>query len=299
MPTTLVMPFRVILVIAILISNALQGFAQPPAPEKTFKVFDATLYANKPDLSLHGLTPITVVYPDSFGRDWYRQDHQGLPRKEVVHSVANSVQAKGTPVVLDIEHWRVWGDKRVIQENLKKYMTILEWMKDAVPTLSIGYYGLPPLRNYGAAQSGLITGELKAWMWGNDQLKPLADAVDALYPSLYTFYEDRAGWRKFAAAQIAEARRYNAEKPVCVFLWPQYHEINKTLAGTYLPEDYWRLELQTARELADGIVIWGGWGNNHRPASWDDNAPWWKVTKEFLADSALTAPRPPDGIKVH
>ncbi len=298
MPTTLIMPFRVILVIAILISNALHGFAQPPAPEKTFKVFDATLYANKPDLSLYGLTPITVVYPDSFGRDWYRQDHQGLPRKEVVHAVANNVQAKGTPVVLDIEHWRVWGDKRVIQENLKKYMTILEWMKDVVPTLSIGYYGLPPLRNYGAAQSGLITGELKAWMWGNDQLKPLADAVDALYPSLYTFYEDRAGWRKFAAAQIAEARRYNAEKPVYVFLWPQYHEINKTLAGTYLPEDYWRLELQTARELADGIVIWGGWGNNHRPAIWDDNATWWKVTKHFMNKLNGSRPNPPDGVKV-
>ncbi|MBS0158344.1 MAG: hypothetical protein JSS26_07120 [Nitrospira sp.] len=299
MPGTLIKPLQVILLLTVLVSNVLQGLAQTPAGEKTFKVFDATLYANKPDLSVYGLAPITVVYPDSFGRDWYRQNNQELPRKAAVQAVASSVQAKGNPVVLDVEHWRVWGEKRIIQENLKKYITLLEWMKDVAPILTFGYYGVPPLRNYGAAQSGLITGEYKGWMWGNDQLKPLADAVDALYPSLYTFYEDRAGWRKFATAQIAEARRYTAEKPVYVFLWPQYHEINKALAGTYLPEDYWRLELQTARELADGIVIWGGWGNNHRPAIWDENAPWWRVTREFLADNALASPLPPDGIRVH
>lgn len=285
--------------IALLIFCFRPSYAQPQSPEKAFKVFDATLYAQKPDLSVYGLLPITVVYPDSFGMEWYRQNNQEVPNKAVVQAVAHGVLSKGNPVVLDIEHWRVWGEKRVIQENLKKYMTILQWMKEIAPSLAFGYYGLPPLRNYGAVQNELKTGEYKAWMWGNDQLKPLAEAVDALYPSLYTFYEDRAGWRKFALGQIAEARRYGGDKPIYVFLWPQYHEVNKALAGTYLPEDYWRLQLQTAREYADGIVIWGGWGNNHRPAAWDDAAPWWRVTKEFLLETGLDGPAPPIGLKVH
>ncbi len=296
---TLILPLQVILVIMILVSNVLQGHTQTPAPEKTFKVFDATLYANKPDISQYGLLPITVVYPDSFGREWYRNNNQEVPARAVVQAVANEVQRKNSPVVLDIEHWRVWGEKRVIQENLKKYITLLQWMKDAAPALMIGYYGLPPLRNSWAPQLGATSGEYQGWMWGNDQLRPLAERVDALYPSLYTLHRDRETWKKFAAAQISEARRYGNGKKIYVFLWPQYHELSKVSAGTYLPEDYWRLQLQTAMELADGIVIWGGWGNNHRPAPWDDNAPWWKVTKEFLADGALTAPRPPDGIKVH
>ena len=93
MPKTLIKPLKVILLLMILVSNALQGLAQTPAGEKTFKVFDATLYANKPDLSAYGLAPITVVYPDSFGRDWYRQSNQELPRKVVVQAVAKSVEA--------------------------------------------------------------------------------------------------------------------------------------------------------------------------------------------------------------
>jgi hypothetical protein len=91
---------------------------------------------------------------------------------------------------------------------------------------------------------------------------------------LYTFYEDRDGWVKYAVAQISEARRYGGNKPVYVFLWPQYHEP----PNAYLPTDFWRLELETAKQYADGVVIWGG--SLHE--TWDNSAPWWIETKKFI-----------------
>ena len=63
-----------------------------------------------------------------------------------------------------------------------------------------------------------------------------------------------------------------------MFLWPRYEENKPTdVTGQYMPADFWRLQLETCRQYADGIVIWGGWQEQ-----WDENAPWWVETKKFL-----------------
>ena len=199
-----------------------------------------------------------------------------------MQAVAREAQQKGHGVVLDIEHWPLKGSADAVRDSLTKYMTVLDWFQAAAPGLSVGYYGAPPIRDYWRAIKDTSSQERQSWMAENDQLRSFAGAVDVLFPSLYTFYPDQAGWKKYAIAQIQEARRYGGGKPVYVFLWPQYHESNRILGGRYLPADYWLLELETAREYADGVVIWGGWGSDNRPAKWDDSAPWWKKTKEFM-----------------
>ncbi|MBI1195105.1 MAG: hypothetical protein GC138_04600, partial [Gammaproteobacteria bacterium] len=119
------------------------------------------------------------------------------------------------------------------------------------------------------------------WQAENQSLEPLVKSVDVVFPSAYTFYRDQAGWKRMAVAQIMAARSY--EKPVYVFLWPHYHDSNKFLSGYYIGDEYWRMELETVRQYADGVVIWGGWGNG-KPQIWDDHAAWWEVTKKFLRD---------------
>jgi hypothetical protein len=162
-------------------------------------------------------------------------------------------------------------------------MSVLRWFNDAVPEVLVGYYGLPPIRDYWRAIKDQNTPEYLSWQAENDRLRPLVDGVNALFPSLYTFYTDRDGWVKYAIASIREARRYPGNKPVYVFLWPQYHPSNLFSGLKYLPADYWKLELETARQYADGIVIWGGWEiDKNAKAQWDDNAPWWQVTKKFI-----------------
>lgn len=261
--------------------NMTTACAEPLPDAKPFVVFDGTLYAEKPDLAAFGVLPITIVYAGKFGPMWHKQSDR-LPEKEKVQQVAHDVRHRTNPVVIDIEHWPLKGETSRVQNSLEKYMTVLQWFKEAAPGLAVGFYGAPPLRDYWRSIRPPASKEWQSFSGDNDRLRPLAEAVDVLFPSLYTFYTDQGGWVRFAHGQIEEARRHGSGKPVFVFLWPQYHDSNRALAGTYLPADYWRLELETARQYADGVVLWGGWGSDNRPMKWDDDAAWWKVTKEFM-----------------
>ena len=265
------------------------GLAQSISIPKPFLVFDGTLYSNKPDLLAYGIRPITLVYAGKLGSDWYKQTGR-LPDRQAVQAAAREAQQKGHAVVLDIEHWPLKGSLDSVNDSVTKYMTVLEWFRAAAPDLPVGYYGAPPLRDYWRAINNPSHQERRTWMVENDQIRLLAKSVDALFPSLYTFYLDQVGWKKYAIAQIEEARRYGNGKPVYVFLWPQYHDSNRILGGHFLPEDYWLLELETAKQYADGIVIWGGWGADNRPAKWDENAVWWGKTKEFMASLSASTP---------
>jgi hypothetical protein len=263
---------------------------------KPFIVFDGTLYSDKPDLSAHGIRPITIGYsaklgyPAKSGSEWFKEADR-LPSIDKVKTVARDAQQGGQIIVLDIEHWPLKGSPDLIQNSLRKYLAVLEWVRSAAPGLSVGYYGAPPITDYWRAIKDASNQEHKTWMAENDQIRSLASAVDMYTPSLYTFYADQEGWKKYALAQITEARRYGNGKPVYVFLWPQYHESNRILGGRYLSDDYWQLELETAKHYADGIVIWGGWDlKSNRQAKWDDNAAWWKVTKEFMKRSQTSKP---------
>ena len=271
---------------------------QPPPGPKSFPVFDGTLYSDKPDLSVYGIRPITVAYAGSFGLDWYKQADR-LPDLQAVQAVARDARQKGHVVVLDIEHWPLGGTPDSVRDSLIKYKTVLQWFRDAAPGFFVGYYGALPIQDYWRATKEASSQEHRSWMAENNRVRSLAGEVDVLFPSLYTFYTDQAGWKRYAIAQIQEARRYGGGKPVYVFLWPQYHDSNLLLGNRFLPEDYWLLELETAKEYADGIVIWGGWGSDNRPAKWDENAAWWNVTKKFMKSGDQAPPTPPTSLTIH
>lgn len=268
--------------------------AQPLSEQKPFVVFDGTLYADKPDLAQYGIQPITIIYAGQFGNEWFKNATR-LPDKDSVQRVARETAAQSGHVVIDIEHWPLKGDSDQVRNSLSQYITVLRWFKEMAPGLSVGYYGTPPLRDYWRAINSPTSKEWQSLSNDNDGLQPLVDVVDALFPSLYTFYADQGAWVRYAYGQIAQARRIANGKPVYVFLWPQYHDSNRTLAGTYVPSNYWRLELETAKQYADGIIIWGGWGDHNRPAKWDDNAGWWNVTRDFM--KTIAPPNHPGDMK--
>lgn len=247
-----------------------------------FKVFDGTLYRNKPTLDEYRIEPIEILYVSRF---WPDNSSSGimeqLPDEHTVRRVAREAMKKKYPVVVDIEHWRLDGDESQIRENLAKYATVLQWLRNEAPDLRFGYFELLPMNAYGWALKNQNSSDYRRWQTVNEQRGNLAPLVDAVYPPLYTYYPDQLEWVRYARANLSEARRYG--KPVYAFLWPQYSEQNKELSQQYLPADYWRLQLETARKYADGIVIWGGWdGKRNGPADWDDSAPWWQVTREFM-----------------
>lgn len=250
--------------------------SDPPSP---FKTFDSTLYRDKPDLSAYGVMPMQNISAGNLTPSGWTQNQSLLPDRASVEMRASNLTQ---PIAfLDIEHWPLKGSHDVVVETIVKYLTVYVWAKAKRPDVQMGYYGRPPIRDYWRAVKGQDDPDYILWMVENDKFQLLADMMDVLYPSLYTFYDNQSGWVKYATANLSESRRMSKGRPVYAFLWPQYHDANATLKGQYLPADFWRLQLNTVKAHADGVVIWGGWSATGA-APWDDQAPWWIETKDFL-----------------
>lgn len=246
---------------------------------KPFVVFDATLYKDKPNLWTYHMRPLPIVYEWRFWPG--AASSQPIPAEDVVRKLAGEHRAVAQPLVIDIERWPLKGDTADVQSTVNRFSSVLSWVKSEIPSVRIGLYGTVPLPDYWRAIRDPRSAEYRSWQRDNDRLEAIVSQVDALFPSIYTFYPDRQGWVIYAVAQISEARRKAHGKPVYAFLWPQYHESNLLLSHRPIDPDYWELQLKTVYEHADGLVIWGGWGDKG-PEPWDETAPWWQVTKRFL-----------------
>jgi hypothetical protein len=250
----------------------------PPstAPQAKFVVFDGTLYKGKPSPEQSGMKPITILYQASM---WPGKsgDPQSVPNADVVKALAQQASKSTGIAVVDIEQWQLTGDSATVDQSVDKYQETLQMFQQAAPSLQLGYYSVAPIRDYWSPIDGSKSPNYLAWQQQNNTVAPIAQQANALFPSAYTFYTDQAGWRKYAIAQVAEARRIAPGKPVYLFLWPQY-DSNGAQGGDYLPDAYWQMELETAKQYADGVVIWGGWNQ-----TWDSNASWWLETQQFIA----------------
>jgi hypothetical protein len=252
--------------------------APPPAPKANFVIFDGTLYQGKPDPEQLGMKPITVLYHASLWPG--KSDDQSVPDADVVRSLALKASQSTGIVVVDIEQWQVTGDPATVAPSIDKYQQTLQIFQQAAPSLQVGYYSIAPIRDYWSPIDGTQSPNYLAWQQQNNTVAPIAQQANALFPSAYTFYTDQAGWKKYAIAQIAEARRIGPGKPVYLFLWPQYENGKSVTDAEYLSDDYWKMELETARQYADGVVIWGGWKQ-----TWDSNASWWLETQQFMTET--------------
>ncbi len=258
---------------------------------ETFSLYDSLLFIGKPDLLPYGFKRCRTVYE----QELWPPKRSATPNETAVRSKARGVLTEGVtaavPVILDVEQYSVDvrldishinSDTSTVDANMLKLEQIIDWFKDEAPTLKVGYFDVA------APVGGLrVTGqhpandaELAIWKTANSYLVPLVTHVDALYPSLYTSYTDRAKWVSDARRYISEAKRIGAGKPVRPFIWPQYHDVMRSpLAGTYIDYDYWMLQLTTIRDAgAAGIIFWGGYKRQ-----WNGTQDWWRATLDFMA----------------
>ena len=271
-------PAKTAIIRAILlgVGLVLLGMPSGPARAASFRLFDAMLFANSPDMSKLGFQRLPIVdahqlWPVGASGDAPPQE------QEINRIVASGAAAYGL-LVIDIEHWDMLDGKQR-EQSRNKYFETLKLFRHAAPGLKIGFYSVLPSRDYWTPNGLQGDAGYRSWQLENDFAAPLAAGVDALFPSLYTFYPDQKGWRTYAIANLREARRIAGGKPVYCFLWPQYHDSYELISG-----DYWRLQLDTCHQLADGIVILGGYTQdpNFKPLPWSDDAPWWKATLQFI-----------------
>ena len=253
--------------------------------ERCFRVFDATAYQAKPDLSRYGIEPAHVIY--GVRQLWLNQRVPerlaALPGRLAVQDAIRKVPSgqSGPPlIVLEVEHWPNRGSDAEVSASIDKYVTLAEWAKADAGAGIVSFYGVPPLRDYWRAIQDPTAAEHRQWQAENDRFRRLAAVVDAFTPSLYTFYDDIDGWRRYAVANVEEARRLAQDKPVYPFIWPQYHNSNRRLDGRYLSGEFWTQQLRTLETVADGVVIRAG-----GPGAWQENAAWWAATRAFIESS--------------
>jgi hypothetical protein len=247
-----------------------------------FQIFDATLYSGKPDLAALGIQHLTLVEPPRWWKGAAADDNS---LKEATKAGTTPLLQNGDPVVIDLE-LPLTSNNPNSDSNIGKYVKTIDWMRDAGYTKPLSFYGSLPVRDYWRAVKGPGNPPYQQWQRDNDRLAPIVAKVDALYPSLYTFYPNQQAWVSYAVANIREAKRIGGGRPVYPFLWPQYHDSAGALAHHELPADYWLLQLRTMRDNANGVVIWGGRDfDKHAPMQWDDNAAWWQATRKFMAET--------------
>lgn len=253
-----------------------------------FKIYDGTLYTLKPDLSPYGVLPVDIIYGNYF---WDKGNDKNLIPNTVKISKLQFDYKNKDFIIIDVEHWELRGDKNVVYLSLQKYIKLIETIRTKLPNALIGYYGLPVGRDYWRAIGSTKSNEYKEWQSENDQISILANHVDVALPSLYTFYDDPDGWVAYAKANIEEIRRIAPGKKILVFLWPRFHNSNKILGGMEISQNFWLLQLETVKKYADGIVLWGGWGEDGAKgrSRWKENASWWAVTKQFIENNHINS----------
>jgi hypothetical protein len=249
---------------------------------KCFHLFDSTAYRNKPDLREHGVEPADTYEPVRY---WPGSSGNDLPDPGAAERWVSDMRRKRGLVVLDVERWWIGGTDAAAGENaVRRYITVLDWIRRAGYTAPLGYYGILPIGGNPARVLQEEGGrDRQQWLAENDRAQPLAQRVDIIYPSLYTRSPDFAAWELFAVRTLRQAHKMAPGKPVYAFLWPQYYPSDPALALRPIPGTVWARELDLVSRNAEGAVIWGGIGRSKEEGvpRWDPSAHWWQATLEF------------------
>lgn len=143
--------------------------------------------------------------------------------------------------------------------QIQEYVRAIQIVKSICPKARVGYYALP-MRYYYNRDSN--------WHAINDSLAPIIAVSDALFPSVYDFYEDGVEVSaqsdiNYMKENVQEALRISQGLPVYPFVWPRYHPSNARIANRSIPSIEFQRNVYsalTARydgKKPAGIVWWG------------------------------------------
>lgn len=231
--------------------------------EHAFKIYDNMFYQGKPNTAGQGMVVSNILYE---GLIWPHDKNYGkLPKQSDFEALVRSHSANPGPLVLDIERLPLKGSEQVAHEHMEVLATLAVWAHHAAPGKIIGYYGTNTLSKIDPANLRFA--------------RELAKHVDAFFPPAYTFDDDRATWEERARSSVEEAHALGAGKPVYLYMWPQYHD-HTPKQFEYVDTAYWKFQLETARGISDGIVLWGP-----SKFKWDNSSGWWPVTEKFARET--------------
>ncbi len=208
------------LLVVALFGDAAAAAAPCPPRRGGFRVYQALLYEHMPDLRSRGIARLHVV-DRGFWRDGNGPGSAADPAR--VAAVIAALPHDGAPIAIDIEWPGLHARDAATAGQIRALASIAAQFKTAAAGHPIGYYGVFPLDDYWRAID-IPAGSVAEWQRDDDGAAPINAHVDVTFPSLYTYYRDRAGWVRQAHALVCEARRISGGKPVYAFVWPEYHE---------------------------------------------------------------------------
>lgn len=263
---------------------------------KEFKVFDAIMIKNKPNLYNKGFSKINMIYEDSL-----LNNHPKFPsdfnsrvvNQNKVQSSFKRIDSK-YPICIDVESWLLKG--QFLNSSVKKYSKLLSQFRAKFPASELGYYGVLPfadLNIYQAKATFLKNNKNKNWLgeWEyiNNNLGDLGDISSVAFPSCYTRYKDRALWLTAFKMQIEKVKKINPKLKIYAFVWPQYYSPGFGYNEQYIEGDFWRYQLEEIYKLCDGVVIWAPpiHSSNRKGIYWDDSQEWFKETISFIKQKKI------------
>lgn len=271
-----------------------------------FHLFNTMLFAERPDLTGHGLENMLIGY------EYYLLTPDYSTAIEAhVKELAQQAYQSGQKFLLDIESWPL--DSRFhstdeVKANLRKLIQVVDWAHEGRPGLEVSLYNtLHPTGDLGDLSGLQRAGDVWRGIDPNtgayDASHDLIRRLDFLAPSIYANDTEPEKWWRKADVQLAEAVRLGEPRqvgtatldrlPSYPFIAMYYDTRTPGAVTTALPADYWQMILAATRETADGAIIWGGY-----QATWDEAAPWWEATQRFLAQGTA-APAAPSGLAVN
>lgn len=263
--------------------DLLEGVTPKVELDGNFKVFDGTYFRPVPwALNNYGLKDIEMLYPPTMWGE-STAELEGtthMPDKERVTRAVQDASSKGiTNLCINIEHWPLEGSDSEIESSIDRFIKLINWIKEVDPDMQVGFYGVPPIRKFGMSTKDKDSATYQEWVDMNLKLQRLANNVDAFYPSLYTYNDDREKWVTEAIAQTDVLEQLAPGKPVYFFMWPEYHPYLDEFAGKLLETNYWKVQQKTARKFANGYVVW-----TPSRMEWNNDYSWWVATRRFMVN---------------
>lgn len=188
-----------------------------------------------------------------------------LLKAEVERAVPNKIDSAIVYIDLEGEYLDDIINKNInddgFKKSLKLYIDVLKFVKELRPNAKWGYYYLP-FSTYWERNSDFYEKHFK--------IKELIDKCDILFPSLYSFYEEKTNdWKKenkeylkFNVENFIKIRKYY-NKPIYVFVWHRYHNSNPNVGMRLVPKNIFQKQIKIIinstfeHQKIDGIVWWG------------------------------------------
>lgn len=260
----------------------------------------------------------TILFPECRHHPCGNHDYSDWLDEDAVRQIIRAYP-DGTTFILNLEGpscdawgkypWQWYTHQRknlqLVQENLDRLIRAVEFCRSINPSNRWSVYGHTPHWHFEDMKS-------PHWRRMVRECKPLTDVLDFCCPYFYLSAEsivdpadktESYWWRERPTEEWLAAMRFVLDScdsaydaPVYAFIWPEYYWPNfvfrghadedmgeypyATFAQREMPEGVWQQVVDTARNHADGLAIWGVGGTPEAPTEWDESWPWWNVVRK-------------------